>query len=104
MQNQTNQCTTGGELSPGRVHELLAKQRRRHLLYCLYLSADPVSLPDAAARVTEREHDGAGDDLLDERSRVYTSLYHSHVPKLADADVVTYSQSEDMVELSSNVR
>lgn len=43
-----------------------------------------------------------GEKLLNERLRTYNELYHSHVPKLVDADVVAYSQSEDMVELARN--
>jgi hypothetical protein len=32
---------------------------------------------------------------------VYLSLYHSHVPKLAEANVVEYSQESDLVEPSA---
>jgi hypothetical protein len=32
--------------------ELLASDRRRYLLYCLYLYASPIRLPDIAYQVT----------------------------------------------------
>lgn len=89
-------------LSPDVIHDLLTARRRRYTLYCLSLYANPMWLPDVAEQVAEWEHDAPGDDLLDERLRTYNDLYHTHVPKLADADVVAYSQSEDMVELARN--
>lgn len=84
------------------VHDLLAVRRRRYVLYCLYLYANPMRLPDVADQVIEWEHGVQGDELLDERLRAYNDLYHTHVPKLANFDVVRYSQSEDMLELDRN--
>lgn len=90
------------DLSHDRVHDLLASRRRRYVLYCLYLYANPMRLPDVAGQVCEWEHGRPGDELLDERLHIYTSLYHNHIPELADLDVIAYSQSEDMVELDEN--
>ena len=37
----------------------------------------------------------------EEVKRVHLDLYHSHVPKLVEADVVEYGQESDLVELSA---
>jgi hypothetical protein len=84
------------------VHRLLASRRRRYTLYCLYLYANPIRLPDVADQVTEWERGRPAEELLDERLHTYNDLYHTHVPRLADADVVAYGQAEDVVELSRN--
>lgn len=91
-----------GDLSHDRIHDLLARPRRRYVLYCLDLYATPISLPDVAGQIAEWEHGVPEEQLLDERLDIYTSLYHNHVPKLEDADVVSYSQTEDTIELDRN--
>lgn len=95
--------TSSEQLSQNQILDLLSAHRRRYTLYCLYLYANPMRLSDVADQVTEWEHGRPGDELLEERLRTYNDLYHCHVPKLADADVIGYSQEENMVELASNV-
>lgn len=90
-------------LSLDHIHDLLTARRRRYTLYCLYLHANPMRLPDVAEQVAEWEHGVSGEERLDERLRTYDELYHTHVPKLDDANVVAYSQSEDTVELARNI-
>lgn len=87
------------QLSHDTIHDLLSARRRRYALYYLYLYTPPALLFDVAKQVTEWEHGVSGADLLDEHLRTYHSLYHNHVPTLADADVVVYNQSEEMIEL-----
>lgn len=89
-----------GDRSIDDVYPALATRRRRYLLYCLHVYANPVTLADAAERITRWERDDPADELLDARLQVYMSLYHDHVPELADAGLVAYSQEEDMVELT----
>jgi len=97
-----DRSTPDGGLSAGLVHDLLVARRRRYLLYSLHRYANPVGLPDVADQVTEWEHGVPAAERLDERLRTYNDLYHTHVPALADADVVAYDQSEDAVELARN--
>jgi hypothetical protein len=61
-----------------------------------------MQLPDVADQIAEWEYGSPAHNLTEEALDAYTSLYHSHIPKLADADVVAYDQSEDMVELARN--
>jgi hypothetical protein len=102
MSTEPIQSTTNDRLSLDTILNLLAARRRRYVLYSLYLYANPMRLPDVAEQVTEWEHDAPGDELLEERLRAYNHLYHADIPKLANADVVAYSQAEDMVELGCN--
>lgn len=84
------------------IHELIASRRRRYTLYCLYLYANPMRLSDVAGRIAEWEHGAPAADSLDERLAIYTSLFHVHVPKLSEADVVAYDRSDEMIELDRN--
>lgn len=89
---------TEDRLSLDRVHDLLAARHRRCVLYCLYLYGNQMRLLDVAKRIAEWEYGVPEDEPLD----ICNSLYHRHVPKLADANAVTYSQSEDAIELAQN--
>jgi len=86
--------------SPERIEELAADPRRRAALRCLQARPNPVSLPDVADYVTRREYGLPPESVPDERLHVYMSLYHDHVPALEAADLVTYSQEADEVELT----
>lgn len=93
----------GTPLSPDTVADLLDDERRQRLLSCLEDYDDPVALADLADEVAVRERDTSitsipGEAIL----QVYMSLYHTHVPMLADADVVEYSQKRDLVGLAAN--
>lgn len=88
------------ELSLDEIHDLLSARRRRYTLYYLYLFENPVYLPDVAEHVTRWEQHES--HLLEERLQTYNTLYHTHVPKLANAGIVDYCQQEDMSELAEN--
>lgn len=70
----------------------------RHLLYCLYVYTTPMKLPDVADQITVWDEDADG-DYLEERLRIYDTLYHDHVPALCEADLVEYDQRTDTVDL-----
>lgn len=77
----------------------LAHDRRRHVLYCLYLYTSPMKLADVAEQVLVWEQgDDPGDDLR-ERLHTYNDLYHEHLPVLRRAGLVAYDQRDDMVGL-----
>ena len=80
--------------------DLLSDFRRRQAILTL-VRHDDLSLPDLADEVTVAERDEYlsnidPDDVLE----VYLSLYHTHVPKLAAADLVAYDQDGDHVALT----
>lgn len=81
------------------VAELLADQRRRYALYALVKYRTPMALADLADEVVRREMNARPTDVPDARYPVYAQLYHKHLPKLADADVVCFDHDENLVEL-----
>lgn len=81
---------------------LLADQRRRYVLQCLDGRSTGMALADLATDVAALERDADPRDVSpDAIERVYVSLYHCHVPKLADGDVVDYREERNTVSLSS---
>lgn len=86
------------------VYDALADERRRYVLQLLDEAEAPLTLDDVATEVVrwEREtEDGSVDAAA--VTRVHTSLYHVHVPKLVDAGIVRYTGTEDRVELTDSV-
>lgn len=84
------------------LFDVLADQRRRYALECLLEFRTPIALADLASEVASRELETPVPDIpAEEVKRVYISLYHSHVPKMADANIVEYTQEQDTVALST---
>jgi DNA-binding transcriptional ArsR family regulator len=79
------------------LFETLSHRRRRLLLSCLHEHRRS-SLADLAELVAEAESNARIEELSAERVRdVYLSLYHRHLPRLQDADLVEYDQERDVV-------
>lgn len=77
---------------------LLQHPRRALLVECLLEYDEAVSLPDLADEVAVRELDAELTAIEAEVVRdIYLSLYHTHVPKLAEAGIIEYDQSADLV-------
>lgn len=76
----------------------LSHPRRIYLLYVLVNGVGGTTLPELSAEIASRELDKPIEEVTsDERKRVHTSLYHSHLPKLANLDVIEYEHREDAV-------
>lgn len=87
-------------LSLDALFDLLADFRRR-TAYLTLCSHGDLSLPDLADEVAVAERDDALPEIdADAVLRVYLSLYHNHVPKLAEAGLVAYDQEDDYVTLT----
>lgn len=88
-------------LSLSEVIGLLADSRRRHAIDRLRNVDGSIGLADLADEVATAEHGTIISEIpAEEVKLVYLDLYHSHVPKLAEADVVEYSQESDRIGLS----
>lgn len=74
--------------------DLLSEARRRGVLYALDRNAR-TNVDTLAARISRWEADDGKTSTDDD---VRTMLVHSHLPKLADADVVTYDHESGVVE------
>lgn len=86
------------------VFDALADERRRLVLWCLQTYETPMELIEIAEEIVvletgTEEADGPDVDL----ETVHTSLYHVHVPKLADAGIVEYDRDRDVVTLLESV-
>lgn len=97
-----DEAGASGTLSLDAVHTLLAHRRRRHVVVCLNQHSQ-LALADLADEVASREHDEPiteipGDEVL----RIYSSLWHAHIPELVEADVVEYDQDRDIVKPGAN--
>ena len=75
--------------------ELLARERRRKVLYCLRDSDGLLSLSELADRIAEREASKSAGDVYQE---ITISLSQVHLPKLEDAGVIDYDHAERRIE------
>lgn len=72
------------------VFSVLSQPRRRYLLYALAENPE-WTLTELATKLVAWET-GVEEEAVDaeRRDQMYLSLYHTHVPKLVDEDVVTF--------------
>ncbi|MCL7419199.1 MAG: hypothetical protein M8354_15390, partial [Halalkalicoccus sp.] len=56
-----------------------------------------VSIEEVAEQVAQWEDDSAGDPTPEKYDRVALSLYHTHLPKTADADFIEYDAEEGVI-------
>lgn len=78
----------------------LSHEWRRYALYCLHRHST-VTLPDLADEIAVWDAERPIDEIpAEEVKEVYMSLYHSHVPKLEEADLITYDQEGDLVSIT----
>lgn len=79
------------------VFEALAHPRRRYLIYSL-LSSTRWTLPELATKLVAWERDIEEEAVTDlDRDEMFTSLYHAHVPKLVEHDIINYQDGEEGV-------
>lgn len=81
--------------------DLLSNRRRRCTLVCLLEQQETIPLADLAEAVAIREQGTPITEFsAEEIQEVETSLYHWHIPKLADAGVVEYEPERTLVKLT----
>lgn len=85
------------EMIQNRLYEALAHPFRRTVLQAL--STTPLTIDELTSQVV-RDSDAEDDD--DERTRVLTSLYHVHLPKLEDAGIVEWD--DHSVSINKHIR
>ncbi|WP_255194220.1 DUF7344 domain-containing protein [Natronobeatus ordinarius] len=81
------------------IYTLLGTSRRRYLLYQL-LEREYGNVEELSLQIAAWEAETSMDAVDEERrQRVYVSLVHNHLPRLADHDVVDYDlRSGDVVK------
>lgn len=76
----------------------LGHPRRIHLIHALVNGTGGATLPELSTEIASREFEKPIEEVTTgERKRIHLSLYHSHLPKLADLDVIEYDDREDVV-------
>lgn len=83
------------------IFDQLSHPRRRCALACLLEKRGRISLADLAEEVAIREQEVPITEISAEEVReVETTLYHWHIPKLAEAGVVEYDLERALVQLA----
>lgn len=80
--------------------ELFGNQRRRCVVQRLQEAGEPMQLSELEAEIAGIEIGTAADVSDVDAERVRISLYHVHLPKLADAGLVEYDAEEEVVSLT----
>ncbi|MFB6080920.1 MAG: hypothetical protein ABEJ81_07980 [Haloferacaceae archaeon] len=92
-------------LDPDTAFALLSNERRRHVLCLLARRDEELPLQTVATEVIASLDDANRDEIDEGTYRsVYVSLYQNHVPRLADAGVVHYSEDDRTVRIAHNRR
>lgn len=88
------------KLSESECFALLGNRQRLLLLRMLEDScATPLPMEQLAERIAERAYEyPSAEDLREVR----LALYHNHIPRLEEADVVSYDRDDDTVEVRPN--
>lgn len=97
----TNRDTdsTGDAAVSDDVSRVLENRHRRYVLYCLKTSETPMALADLADDLVRWETDASPAAVQDVREKVYLSLYHCHLPKLANVGLVDFDADRNLVDL-----
>lgn len=90
------------DLSRDRLFELLAHEERRCLIGCLQEMTTPIAVADLTRCIVHLESGDVAGDQHDELQRIHCSLYHHHVPKLADYGVLEHDRDRNTVDLGPN--
>ena len=91
----------GDALSQDVAFEILTNPRRRYAMAYLRSQDEPVPIGELAEVVAAWERDTSVELVSSkERKSVYTSLYQTHLPKMADAGVVDYDRHRGLVALA----
>ncbi|QLG29818.1 hypothetical protein HUG10_19595 (plasmid) [Halorarum halophilum] len=86
------------------VYEALAHSRRRYLIYSL-LSSTRWSLDDLATKLVAWERDSSEAEVAPlHRDEMYVSLFHVHIPKLVELDILAFEAGdEEVIRAAENV-
>jgi len=85
------------------IFRVLRNKRRRYVLHYLKQRGGTVTVGDLAEQIAAWENDASVFDVApDERKRVYISLLQSHLPTMAEANVVAFDEDRSEVSLTED--
>lgn len=83
--------------------DLLTHPHRRYILYHLANESKTVSIDDLAAAIAAWAEGPTEPRRTDDRAAIEAELHHRHLPKLADAGIITIGPNRDVIERSETV-
>jgi hypothetical protein len=91
-----------GILELDHVYDAVGHPRRRYLCYTL-LAETEWSLTDLATKIAAWEGDVPEHAVpVRHQETVYVSLYHAHVPKLVEDDIITFDAMSETIRPAEN--
>jgi hypothetical protein len=99
----TESRAQGEALSETDIHDVLRNDRRRMVLERLGEADDAVTTRELSEAIAARET-GEEPPPRNVRQSVYISLQQTHLPKLAELDVVEYDENTKEVRPADNAR
>lgn len=99
-EHQVSEIFANSHVDEARLDEwlsVLVDHRRRSVLRCLKRSRTPMALAELADEVARWETGEEPTAIRAERERIYVSLYHRHLPKLAEANLVSVDLDRERV-------
>lgn len=91
------------DINTGALFDILSDSRRRFVFACLQEYVTPMALGDVADELATWEYDTEITEIpAEEVKSIYVSLYHVHIPRMADIGLVEYSQERDTVILAES--
>lgn len=94
---ELSEVDMGGERQD-EVFAVLSDSRRRFLLRCLQTAQGPVSVNKLATNlVTWEGQQQVSDSADDDTSAIQVLLVHNHLPKMEEAGLVEYDDTQQMV-------
>ncbi|WP_232701807.1 DUF7344 domain-containing protein [Halobacterium wangiae] len=92
----------GAERGDVRIHGALANERRRHVLSILEDANAELSLNELVRELADLESGNKPGATCDEVKQIRISLYHRHLPKLADVGLVEHNPGKQTVALAND--
>lgn len=81
-------------LPESEIFVLLSKRRRRLIIKLLQEATTPITDTELAKHIGNREYE---DPSSEDTRTIHLTLYHNHLPRLEEADVVEYNQNTGTV-------
>lgn len=79
--------------------DLLTHPHRRYTLYFLTRESERVEIETLATAIDKWDGGHTGTDRPTDRNDVEIALHHMHLPKLADAGIITFDANTGCIEL-----
>lgn len=91
-----------GEIETEALYEALSHSRRIRVIQILQDADSSVTLLDLATEIVRLEQESDNSRMEAQVKEIRVSLYHQHIPKLADLGAVAYDPDEKRVAIDES--